>query len=64
MDWGAELGSCPAGRARRLHVHEDGFVVRRRFGRHQGHRHADVHEVVDAMGITFTRDREAGSSSP
>jgi hypothetical protein len=61
VGWGEELGSCPAGRAGRLHVHEDGFVLGRRFGRSRGHRYADVRQVVDALGIDFAWDRERGS---
>ena len=42
MDLGDELGCCSAGVASRLHVHEEGFVVRRRLGRDHRHRYADV----------------------
>lgn len=61
MDVGEELGSCPAGLGRRLHVHEEGFVVRRRLGRDHRHRYASVRELVNDMGIRFTWDRGMGS---
>jgi hypothetical protein len=61
MDLGDELGCCSAGLASRLHVHEEGFVVRRRLGRDHRHRYADVRELVNDMGIRFSWDRGLGS---
>jgi hypothetical protein len=61
MDLGEELGCCSAGPASRLHVHEEGFVVRRLLGRDHRHRYADVRNLIIDMGIRFTWDSGLGS---
>jgi hypothetical protein len=61
VGFGEQLGDCSAGLTSRLHVHDAGFVVTRRFRPHQRHHFTDVHELVSDTGIRFGWDRDLGS---